>query len=189
MEIWRGMKSTKPAGCQWNKILILVLSSLVFFKHIIDHATYTLQTNSTNDVLIVGCSTDDFLCAYFSIHLFRDFLAGIKNEFPVTSTESPELSYLNLQIIQSWYGIIIYQTYHIQDNISAQCFPYASEKFNSSPTPFNTYITFELSLEETLPATSDELHILEESYLGKFSAHIGKISILCNTRTLISCML
>ena len=183
------MQSTKPDDRQWNTILNLVLSSLDLVKNFMYHALYNLNTNSTKDVLIVGFSTDDFMCAYFSIHLFRDFLAGIKNEFPVTSTESPELSYLNLQIIQSWYGIIIYQTYHIQDNISAQCFPYASEKFNSSPTPFNTYITFELSLEETLPATSAELHILEESYLGKFSAHIGKISILWNTRTLISCML
>ena len=40
-----------------------------------------------------------------------------------------------LRIIQSLYGISIHQTSHIQYNILAQWFPYASEKVNSAPTP------------------------------------------------------
>ena len=40
--------------------------------------------------------------------------------------------------------------------------------------PFNSDRTFELSLSDTLPDRPDELYHLEERYLGKFSAHIGK---------------
>ena len=49
------------------------------------------------------------------------------------------------------------------------------EKFKSVTNPFKEYITFELSIKKNLPATPSELHILEERYLGKFSAHIKKI--------------
>ena len=49
--------------------------------------------------------------------------------------EGPKLSYLNIRIIKSPYRIIIDQTYHIQDNILEQWFPYDSEKVNSIPNP------------------------------------------------------
>ena len=62
-------------------------------------------------------------------------------------------------------------------------------KFTSTPPPFKAYSTFALSLAETLPATPYKLCILEQLYLGKFSTNIGKLSILCNTPALISCML
>ena len=91
------------------------------------------------------------------------------------SKEGPQLSYLNLHIILSPYGVSIYQTAHIQDTILAQLFPDASEKVNSSPNPFKADSTFQITLEETLPATPAELHILEDRYLGKFSDHVGKI--------------
>ena len=52
MKICHGMQGTKNAGLQWNKILNLVLSSLVFFKHVIDHTLYTFKTTYTEDVLI-----------------------------------------------------------------------------------------------------------------------------------------
>ena len=62
MEICRGMQGTKPAGLQWNTIIDLFLSYLGFVKHVIEHDIYTLQTNSDNYVLVVRCSTDEFLC-------------------------------------------------------------------------------------------------------------------------------
>ena len=66
------------------------------------------------------------------------------------------------------------QTYHIQDNILEQWFPDASEKVNSDPTPFKADRTFKLALSETLATTPTEIHILEEQYVGKFSAYIEK---------------
>ena len=93
----------------------------------------------------------------------------------MTSKEGPELSYLNLCIIQSPHGISIYQTKHIKDTILVQWFPDATECVNSDTTPFKVDSTFEIYLAETLPDTSAEIHHLKECSLGKFSAHIGKI--------------
>ena len=72
----------------------------------------------------------------------------------------------------------MYYTYHINDAILSQCFTSSTKLVKSSPTPFKAYIPFELFLAETLPVTPYELHHLEERYLGKFSAHIGKLLII-----------
>ena len=49
--------------------------------------------------------------------------------------------------------------------------------------PFQQYITFELTLAETLSDNPTELHIPEERYLGKFSAHVREnIHIIQFTR-------
>ena len=90
--------------------------------------------------------------------------------FPVTSKEYIELSYLNLRIIKYPCGISIDETSHIQYIILAQWFPDSYEKFNYDTTPFKTDIAFELALLETIPATPDEIHLLEERYLVKLSA-------------------
>ena len=162
MYIFWGMQVTKPAGRQWNTILNLVLSYLGFVKHVIDHALYTLKTTSTKDVLIYRLSIDDFLCDYYRIHLFKDFLEGINKSFPVTSKEGLQMSYTNLRIIQYPYDIGINQRDHIQDTIIAQQFPDNYEKVNSDSTTFKEYTTFEINLSETIPATPSEIHLLEE---------------------------
>ena len=77
-------------------------------------------------------------------------------------------------VVQSPYGIGIDQTSHIQETVHSQCLPDASERVNSSPTPFKADTKFELALAETLPDTPAELHHLEERYLGKFSAYISQ---------------
>ena len=84
MEIFLIMQVTKPVSRQWNTILHLVLSSLGFVKHFIYHALYMLQGKSIKEIIIVGCSTDEFLCAYSSTHLFQDFLDGLNKYLPVT---------------------------------------------------------------------------------------------------------
>ena len=102
----------------------------------------------------------------------------------MTSKEGTELSYLNIRIIKFPYSFSIDQTSYIKDTNLAQWFTNTSEKLYSAPTPFKSDITFELALEDTLPATPYELHVLEERYLVKFSAHIGRIiHIMQYTRT------
>ena len=108
----------------------------MFFKNIIYHALYILNKNSTNDVLIGGCYIYDFLWAYYIIHIFKDFFAGLNKYFHVTFKEGPQLSYLNICIIQSPYVISIDKTYHIHNTILAQWFTYASDKLNYVPNPF-----------------------------------------------------
>ena len=78
MDICRWMQVTKHAVRQCNTIHNTGISSIGFVKHVIDHSLYTLNTNSSNDILIVICSTDYFLCVYSIIYLFKYFLAGIK---------------------------------------------------------------------------------------------------------------
>ena len=125
--------------------------------------------------MIFVCFTDDLRCAYSIIHLFKYFFARINKYLPVTYKEGPYLYYLNIHTIQSPYGIINYQTAHIQYTILAQWFTDDSEKVNSDTTPFKADIIFELIILGTLLATPTELHLLEERYLGKSSANIGKI--------------
>ena len=88
--------------------------------------------------------------------------------------EVPQLSYINLHIIRSLYGISIDQTSHVQDTIFEKWFPYAFEKVNSDLTTFKSYRTFEINPSETLTSTPADLHIQEERYLVKLSAHIRK---------------
>ena len=71
MEICSGMQGTKTSGHQWNTILTLVLSSLIFINVVIDHYIYTLNKKITKDVLTVECYTDDLLCAYSSTYIFE----------------------------------------------------------------------------------------------------------------------
>ena len=92
----------------------------------------------------------------------------------MTYKEGPELSYINLLVIQSPHGISIDQTAHINVKIPAQWFPNATEISKSAPTPFKEDRIFEVDLSETLPSTPGELHHLEELYLVKYSANIGK---------------
>ena len=80
-----------------------------------------------------------------------------------------------MRIIQSPHGIIIDQTAHINTNILVQWFPDATERVNYDLNPLKEYRKFYISLEENRPDTLSEIHHLEERYLGKFSAHIGKI--------------
>ena len=82
---------------------------------------------------------------------------------------------VNLWIIQYTYIISIDQKSHIKDTILESWLPYASDRVNSAPTPFNSDRSFKLDISETLNSNPAELHHLEERYLGKLSAHIGKI--------------
>ena len=111
-------------------------------------------------IMLVRLYTDDFLFAYSGTQLFQGFLSGINNYFPVDYKEYPELSYMNLRIIQSPCGISIYQAAEIKDIILSQWFPDVTERFNSSPTPFKAGSTFEITLVETLPYTPAGTHHL-----------------------------
>ena len=135
MEIFRGVQVTKPTCLHCNTIINLVIFSFGFVNHAIYHALYTLYANSTNEFLIFLWSTNEFMCAYSSIWLLKDLLSGINKYLLVTSKESPELSYLNLRIVKSPYGISIDQTSHIQDTIYSQWSPYAYENSTLLPIP------------------------------------------------------
>ena len=111
-------------------------------------------------IMLVRLYTDDFLFAYSGTQLFQGFLSGINNYFPVDYKEYPELSYMNLRIIQSPCGISIYQAAEIKDIILSQWFPDVTEQVNSSPISFISGSNFERALANTLPANPAELNCL-----------------------------
>ena len=78
----------------------------------------------------------------------------------MTSKEVPQLSYINLRLIQYPYGISIDQKYHIQYTILAKWHPDSYDEFDSGPTPFKAYSTFEIYISENLSDTPAEPHLL-----------------------------
>ena len=120
MEICRAIQGNKPAVRQLNTIINMFISSLGFTKHVIYHAMYILHPKSAKDVLIVGCSKNEFLYAYYRTNILLDFLSRINKYFTVISKEGSEISYINLHIIQSPNRIRIDQPDHIKAVILEQ---------------------------------------------------------------------
>ena len=50
-------------------------------KNIIDHALYALQRKPDNYILILGLSTENFLCDYSTQKLFNNFIVGTNKYF------------------------------------------------------------------------------------------------------------
>jgi hypothetical protein len=92
--------------------------------------------------------------------------------------EGTQISYLNLQIIQSKYGVSYDQTKHIHQKIVNKYFP--PDKVSGSPmkdvhTPFRTDSQCEKDLMEQLPAGKEELKQLEIEYGGTYPEIMGDI--------------
>ena len=165
-------QGAKPAGREWNSILNLSLQDQGLTRNPVDQALHVRRNK--DGTLIVGCSTDDFLCAFTSRNLFVGFIAHMSRCFPVTYKEGPKLSYLNLRIVQSEHGISIDQTEHMRETILDHWFPDASTKVKGSTTPFSTDSACETELAETLPAPPQQLRELEVQCKGTFPMHVGK---------------
>jgi hypothetical protein len=72
-------------------------------------------------------------------------------------------------------GISFDQTSHIITRILDKWFPANStERLKTADTPYRTDGEFEKAINETLPATGEELARLEREYGGKYNAHIGE---------------
>jgi len=126
--------------------------------------------------MIVNTSTDDFLCEYSHIELYRDLCTYLKKYFDITTEEGSKLMYLNLRIIQTVYGVSFDQTDHIQRTIVDKFFPpETTEILKSVHTPFRTDSQYELDLAEQLPATDSQLSALIKKYGGSFGEIIGQI--------------
>ena len=72
-------------------------------------------------------------------------------------------------------GISFDQTSHIITRILDKWFPANStELLKTADTPYQTDGEFEKAINETLPATGEELARLKKEYGGKYNAHIGE---------------
>lgn len=126
--------------------------------------------------MLVVTSVDDFLCAYSDVSLYKRLIESLEELFDVTTEVGTIRHYLNLRIIQSSFGISYDQTKHIEQTIVPKFFPPEStERLKSVHTPFRTDSKYEAELCEQLPATEDELKLLEERYGGSFGEIIGQL--------------
>jgi hypothetical protein len=173
-QILRGIQGDKEIGRAWYLLLRTILRKFGFRQCKVEQALYLYKKDG--DICIVNTSTDDLLCAYSRTEIFyalRDFMLKFVD---VTSQEGNRLSYLNLRIVQSQFGISYDQTEHIQENILDFWFPPdTTERLKGHDTPWNlTDKKFEKDLAEVLPATDEELKELERKYGGSFARLLGQ---------------
>jgi hypothetical protein len=175
-QILRGIQGDKEIGRSWYLLLRTILVKFGCAQCKVEQALYMYK--SKGDLLIINTSTDDLLCAYSRVEVFyalRDFMLKFVD---VTTQEGPCLSYLNLRIVQSQYGISYDQTEHIRDSILEFWFPSGStERLKGHDTPWNlTDKKFERDLAEVLPATDEELKELERQYGASYPRLLGQFT-------------
>ena len=72
-------------------------------------------------------------------------------------------------------GISYNQTHHIRTSVvDVWLPPTTTERIKGADTPYRTDSQFEKDLSEQLPASQQELLVLEKDYGGKYSALIGQ---------------
>jgi hypothetical protein len=128
--------------------------------------------------MILNTSTNNFLGAYQSKTVYDRLCARFRELFEITVKEGTQISYPNLQIIQSKYGVSNNQTKHIHQKIVNKYFP--PDKVSESPmkdvhTPFCTDSEYEKDLMEQLSAGKEELKQLEAEYGGTYPEIMGDI--------------
>jgi len=70
------------------------------------------------------------------------------------------------------------QTEHIRETILDPFFDDKTERVKGASAPFDTARSYEQALNETLPATPEELRDLERRYKGPFNHHLGKMNYI-----------
>lgn len=115
LQICRAQQDTKPAGHQWNTLMNDVFKSNGFTRCLVEHTLYSKAVGT--DLIIAGCSTDDFIALYTSRAPFMALIDSLQKYFPVRPIEGPKLKYINIWIVQSAHGISIDQKEHIRSSI------------------------------------------------------------------------
>lgn len=176
LEVLNGIQGDKSIGRRWYLLLKRLLEDFGFACCISEPSLFIYDKNG--ETMILNTSTDDFLCAYNHKSIFDKLCAKMRTMFDITTKEGTKFKYLNLEIIQTEHGVSYDQTDHIQRKIINKYFP--PDKINDSKlkqvhTPFRTDSDYEKDLAEQLPATKDELKILEERYGDSYGAILGEL--------------
>ena len=179
LQTLNGMQGRKDAGRTWYLSLCRMLEDFGLIPSPFEPALFVL--NDGHESLIVVTSTDDFICSYTHDNVFSAFLTHMEKFVPITTQDGTVLKYLNLRIVQSDLGISFDQTHHIQTTIVDEAFPAGRDELvKTADTPYRTDAEYEKALHERLPATPEELQVLEKKHGGKFNALIGKYMHIYN---------
>ena len=176
LELLNGLQGDKGIGRKWYLLLKSFLLKFGFSICIHEPSLFIYDTDDRT--MLLNTSTDDFLCAFNTRDIYQRLCTELSKLFDITTKEGTILSYLNLRIIQSEYGISYDQTDHIQRKIVNKYFPpskIGDSTLKAVHTPFRTDSAFETELLETLPATGTELLALEQRYGGSYASILGDI--------------
>jgi len=176
LQLLNGLQGDKSIGRKWYLLLKKLLEKFGFVPCIQEQSLFIYEKD--DDKMILNTSTDDFLCAYSNELIFESLCKHLEQYFDITTKTGMLLKYLNIRIIQSKHGISIDQSEHIQDHIINKYFPPAKiedSHLKKVHTPFRTDNKYEIDLLEELPATPEQLKILEQKYGGTYASIIGAI--------------
>ena len=99
--------------------------------------------------MVVNTLTDNFLCAYSCVKIYRSLCDYLKKFFDITTEEGTSFMYLNFRIIQSEFGVSFDQTEHILGTIVKKFFPSEScKRLKQVLTPVRTDNEFKADLSE-----------------------------------------
>eukprot|EP00956_Cyclotella_meneghiniana_P008309 scaffold11091_cov47-Cyclotella_meneghiniana.AAC.1 len=176
LEVINGLQGDKGIGRRWYLLLKRLLEDFGFVCCISEPSLFIYDHDGQQ--MILNTSTDDFLCAFNDQSLFDRLCAKMRTMFDITTKEGEKFQYLNLDIIQTEHGISYDQTDHIRRKIINKYFPpdkISESKLKPVHTPFRTDSDYEKDLAEQLPASEDELKILEQRYGDSYGAILGEI--------------
>lgn len=123
---------------------------------------------------LIALATDDNLVATQHQSCVDKIRATIDDMFDYTYNTGTQLKFLNLNIIQSSFGISIDQTQHIQKNVIDEYWKdkvVKNIKFQSAPFP--TDPKFERTLFEAIPLVGDKLKQVEKQHGGSLNHWVG----------------
>lgn len=176
LQLLKGLQGDKSIGRKWYLLLQSVLEAYGFISCLSEPALYVYENGDMKALL--NTSTDDLLLAFTHDSIFQGLCEHLQRYFDITTKTGVILKYLNLQIIQTSYGISYDQTEHIEDKVLKKYFP-ADKIADSHPkrvhTPFRTDSQFEIDLLEQLPATGKELKALVARYGDTYAGILGSI--------------
>lgn len=178
LELLNGLQGDKSIGRKWYLLLKKFLLKYGFKVCLPEPSLFVYDHNDGK--MLLNTSTDDFLCAYnYGNKALLDRLCTeLRKLFDITEKGGTVLSYLNLRIIQTEYGISYDQTDHIERKIVNKYFPPSKieeNKLKPVHTPFRTDSDYEKELMEQLPAVGSELKALESKYGGTFAGILGEL--------------
>ena len=132
----------------------MALKTFSFIPSTVDPGIYTKVESSTSWIF-VSVSNDDFFCSYHHLASFQSLCSHLSTIWDINISQSSELKYLNLRIIQSSFGISVDQTSHIIEILRS--YFGSPDLLKTVETPFRTDSDFERDLFDSFPATPSEL--------------------------------
>ena len=175
LQLLNGLQGDKSIGRKWYLLLKEILERFGFVVCPHEPSLFVYEKNDVK--FILNTSTDDFLCAHSDDQIYEDLCTYLKQYFSITTNTGTELKYLNIRIIQSDHGISYDQTEHIHKMLK-KYFPdekIADSTMKEVHTPFRTDNQFEIDLLEQLPATKEQLKLLEKKYGAGYSSILGDL--------------